>query len=189
MNAPPRAPRDRRYSTQSWRRVREFVRQRDGRTCQVCGRREPEYGRKTFPVDHRYPGGDFYDPDGLWLLCWSCNTSKAGMDVDTWRARAKGHASGRPAVVSRSAYARTTADVTAPLESPRILPTTGIGRPSTSDPAYLHWAMELTGVSRQPRDHGHGHWDTAPQVHTKAGLFAVCPSSCPRAPVRWRVIT
>jgi hypothetical protein len=99
-----------------------------------------------------------------------------------------GQSNGRtPAVVSRSTYARTAADVSPPLESPRILPTTGIGRPSTSDPAFLHWAMELTGVSRQPRDHDHGRWDVAPHVHTKAGAFGVCPTSCQRAPVRWRV--
>lgn len=66
--------------------------------CQACGRKEPEFGRKTFPVDHKYPGADFYDPAGLWLLCWSCKTSKPGLDVDTWYAKAKlaPHATRRP---------------------------------------------------------------------------------------------
>src|SRR5687768_2920786 len=89
MHAAPRAPRDRRYSTNLWRRVREQVRARDHGICQACGRTQPLTGRRLFPVDHRDPSGDFYDPANLWLLCWSCNTSKSGATVEEWHARAR----------------------------------------------------------------------------------------------------
>ena len=175
MNGPPRAPRDRRYSTLAWRRVREQVRARDNRTCQACGRREPEYGRKTFPVDHKYPGADFYDPAGLWLLCWSCNTSKSGLDVDTWYAKAKL----APYATRRRAFLRPA------NESPRLTPERSrSGRPWSGDPAYIEWAMSLHGASGEPTEHRHGRWEPAISVYTKAGAFRVCPVSC-RSPVRW----
>ena len=115
---PPRSltKRDRRYSSLAWRRVREQVRLRDDRTCQACGRREPQRGR-TFPVDHKYPGADFYDPDGLWLLCWSCNTSKSGQDVDTWYARSQRGATVAAPQRAPNPYAHHPA----PISSPRIL--------------------------------------------------------------------
>jgi hypothetical protein len=175
MHGPPRAPRDRRYSTLLWRRVREQVRERDNRTCQACGRREPEYGRKTFPVDHKYPGGDFYDPAGLWLLCWSCNTSKAGQDVDRWYGRANLAAPRGGRVPLRPG----------PLtESPRLMPERS-GRPSTADRDYIEWAMALHSVDAEPTDHEHGRWAAAILVGTRRGAFRVCPDSCP-SPVRWQ---
>lgn len=165
MNAAPRAPRDRRYSTLAWRRVRDQVRERDGRTCQACGRREPERARRTFPVDHRNPGGDFFDPAGLWLLCWSCNTSKSGMSVEEWRVRA----------------AR-------PVSGPGLYPrTTGI--PASSYPPSrsrsLEQAAALPIVASDP-DHAHGPWSGLFYSLRGQGSYHACPESCP-APVRWPV--
>lgn len=59
--------------------LREFVIQRDGRKCRVCGRNESE--ASCLVADHiisRRNGGTHH-PDNLQCLCDSCNARKAGL--------------------------------------------------------------------------------------------------------------
>lgn len=57
------------------RRIKEFVLQRDGRTCRRCGAT-----RRPF-IDHilSVRNGGSHHPDNLQVLCPSCNSSKAGL--------------------------------------------------------------------------------------------------------------
>jgi hypothetical protein len=71
------------------------------------------------------------------------------------------------------------------IESPRILPTSGSGRPSTADTApFIAWALALPEVGGEPTDHPHGPWARV-DVHHERLVWAVCPTSCTRPPVRW----
>lgn len=174
MHGAPRAPRDRRYSTNAWRKVRELVRERDERTCQACGRHEPVGGRKTFPVDHKYPGGDFYDPEGLWLLCWSCNTSKSGMSVDEWKARAERPVGGKPSsvVAYRPRLEFGTTDELARIRA-------AIDDHNRAD--KLAWPL----VGGPPSDHGHPRHAARHLVTIGRENWEVCPPGC-LSPARWR---
>lgn len=183
MHGAPRAPRDRRYSTNLWRRVREQVRARDGGICRACGRKQPPDGRRLFPVDHRNPGGDFYDPDNLWLLCWSCNTSKSGATVEEWHRRAEPRVpaqssrvvpyNGRPLLVGV-----TSAEANAARE---------LGRIRASVEAHLsadHGTWPIVGAA--PTDHGHSPWAPRCTFRLADGVtWDVCPPGCER-PMRWR---
>jgi hypothetical protein len=162
---PPRRfrKRDARYSSVAWRRVRELIRARDDRTCQACGRAEPIRARSGFPVDHKYPGGDFYDPAGLWLLCWSCNTSKGDLSVDEWYASAR-----RPMAASAP---RSGFRVTPYSCGQRMAPRIETLQPSRMTFAYHEhrwgpaaWQVQHVGFMRK----GHARLDH-------------CPPDCPLA--------
>lgn len=65
-------PRDRRYSSARWLRLRQQIIRRDGRRCSVSGcssdMREPQ----MMQVDHIVEvkdGGAFWDPNNLRLVC------------------------------------------------------------------------------------------------------------------------
>lgn len=74
MNTERQRKRMQPYSTRRWHRLREAVRKRDAMTCQRCG----QFGGKM-EVDHIVPvslGGEFWDIDGLQLLCRRCHYAK-----------------------------------------------------------------------------------------------------------------
>jgi 5-methylcytosine-specific restriction protein A len=60
------------YGTQAWKRLREFVRKRDGGICARCGRAE------SWRVDHIIPRADGGpdDQSNLQLLCDDCDAKK-----------------------------------------------------------------------------------------------------------------
>jgi 5-methylcytosine-specific restriction enzyme A len=73
-----RQPWRRWYKTARWQALRWAVLVRDGFTCQMCGRVEPDSSRLV--ADHRQPHrGDealFWDARNLWTLCKSpCHDS------------------------------------------------------------------------------------------------------------------
>jgi 5-methylcytosine-specific restriction endonuclease McrA len=172
MMQPPRRFRDRRYSTTLWRSVRDQTLARDAMTCQACGR---VGDTSSLVADHRIPperGGDFYSTENTQTLCRSCNNSKGHSTMEEWRARSK-----KPELM----FGRKG-------ESLHLLPARGNGRPTTADAVkYIAWAMDLTGVGAEPADHHHGRWSVPTEVHTRQGIFRVCPADCTRAPVRWPV--
>jgi 5-methylcytosine-specific restriction protein A len=69
------------YGTQEWKRLRAFVRERDGGICRVCG--EPESWR----VDHIRPRdqGGSDDPSNLQCLCTLCDAKKHAEKGRAWR--------------------------------------------------------------------------------------------------------
>lgn len=68
------------YSSQKWRKVRDFVKLRDKMTCQNCG--FPITGRyivdhiNEVNVENVYNYDIAYNPDNLQLLCQKCHNSK-----------------------------------------------------------------------------------------------------------------
>jgi hypothetical protein len=170
----PRAPRDRRYSSNLWRSVREQTYRRDDRTCQGCGRQERPGDRALLVADHKTPphrGGDFYALSNTQTLCRSCNYSKGIQTDEEWRARS------RPT------------DIRQPLAPVSKFPTRTplLARPVTP-PTFRNERriMELEPVPAEPADHGHGRWSTAFVYVVKGGpWWSCCPDSCTHAPVRW----
>jgi 5-methylcytosine-specific restriction endonuclease McrA len=70
-------------STSKWRKIRERILNRDGHTCQQCG-------REGNSVDHIVPRHLFGDGNAdiesnLQTLCVSCNSSKGGRFFNTSR--------------------------------------------------------------------------------------------------------
>lgn len=69
-----------RYDTPAWRRVRRAILDRDGRMCQIRGRK---CDLEATEVDHIIPwlaGGALYDEDNLRAACATCNRSRARRD-------------------------------------------------------------------------------------------------------------
>ena len=66
--------RDRRYSTQAWRRLRALVMTRDGGVCQVRG---PRCTVRATTAHHIRPSSQypqlFFDPTNLQAACTPCN--------------------------------------------------------------------------------------------------------------------
>ena len=61
------------YGTERWKKLRKFVRERDGGICRKCGLPAP-----GGPVDHivaRKDGGSD-DPSNLRLLCTGCDSRR-----------------------------------------------------------------------------------------------------------------
>lgn len=83
----PRSRRRRIYDDHRWRATREYVFERDGRRCAVCGRHESELaGTEVLYVDH-WPlsvleVADPYDPATCRCVCSTC-----GGKVDGARAQ------------------------------------------------------------------------------------------------------
>ena len=64
------------YASRRWRRIRELVIERDGGSCQICGR----LGRQVAHiVDRRLGGSD--DPSNLRLLCDSCHSRETALET------------------------------------------------------------------------------------------------------------
>lgn len=63
------------YGTARWKRLRLAIRQRDGFTCQMCGRLDGAKGQLI--CDHKQPHrGDqrlFWDEANLWTICKPCH--------------------------------------------------------------------------------------------------------------------
>ena len=81
-------------SRASWRKTRVHVRRRDRNTCQVCGRVQPAFAKRSFPVGHIVPperyAGHHDDPANLQTLCWACNSSQSNRTSEEWRAARSG---------------------------------------------------------------------------------------------------
>jgi 5-methylcytosine-specific restriction endonuclease McrA len=63
---------DPRYRTARWRRLREHVIRRDGRTCSIPGCQTTMTAKRMTHVDHRVEvsdGGSFWDLNNLHILC------------------------------------------------------------------------------------------------------------------------
>lgn len=64
------------YASRRWRRIRELVIERDGGSCQICGR----LGRQVAHIrDRRLGGSD--DPSNLRLLCDSCHSRETALET------------------------------------------------------------------------------------------------------------
>jgi 5-methylcytosine-specific restriction endonuclease McrA len=62
------------YSSPEWRRLREFVLERDGHRCTVCD--IPVFGKGEARVDHIRrvgDGGPVWDPANCRTLCTTCD--------------------------------------------------------------------------------------------------------------------
>lgn len=61
-------------------RLRFYIMQRDGHTCQTCGAYPPE---ARLEVDHKIPlsKGGSNDEENLWTLCFECNRGKADIHI------------------------------------------------------------------------------------------------------------
>lgn len=92
-------PRDRRYSTARWRRLRQKVIARDGRICSVPDCRSDMTLKGMVHIDHIVEvrdGGAFWSPDNCRVVCRYHHFEKS---VGTIAARASGairDAYGRP---------------------------------------------------------------------------------------------
>lgn len=72
------------YSDKKWLKVRDFIRKRDGMTCQNCG----DFTAKKYEVDHKTElnmenvrdWNIAYNPENLWLLCFDCHKRKTARD-------------------------------------------------------------------------------------------------------------
>lgn len=72
------------YSSSKWIKVRNYVRQRDKNTCQMCG----SFTASRYEVDHKqelnWSNVDdwdiAYNPDNCWLLCRDCHKKKTRKD-------------------------------------------------------------------------------------------------------------
>lgn len=79
------------YSSTKWIKTRDFIRKRDEMTCQMCG----DYTAEKFEVDHKIEltwdnvdDWNFaYNPDNLWLLCFSCHKKKTRQDKSGYNDR------------------------------------------------------------------------------------------------------
>lgn len=76
-----RAPRRKAYNSEAWRRLRDYIRERDGWVCQICG--EPTgRGDGSSHVDHIVPAVSeedvICDEENLHLLCERCHNAKTG---------------------------------------------------------------------------------------------------------------
>jgi len=65
------------------KRLKEFIRNRDNYTCQLCGITQEENGRKL-DVHHIDYDKDNLDPNNLIVLCRGCN-SKVNFNRDFWK--------------------------------------------------------------------------------------------------------
>jgi hypothetical protein len=66
------------------------------------------------------------------------------------------------------------------------LPVASSGRPTSADTArFIAWSMALPEVGGEPTDHAHGPWAQV-DLHHARKVWAVCPTSCTRPPVRWQ---
>lgn len=72
------------YSSNKWKKVRDFVKKRDKMVCQRCG----SWSEERYEVDHitelTWDNVDdwnvAYNPDNLQLLCHNCHTKKTRED-------------------------------------------------------------------------------------------------------------
>ena len=82
---------DARYKTGKWRKTRAYVIRRDGRRCAIPGCTTDMSQPYTVVADHiievteHTTDTEFYDPDGLQVLCWHHNIAK-GHDSKAGRA-------------------------------------------------------------------------------------------------------
>lgn len=73
---------DPRYKTGRWRKLRAYIIRRDGRHCAIPGCTTDMTQAYTTIVDHitevteHTTDAEFYNPDGLQVLCWSHNIAK-----------------------------------------------------------------------------------------------------------------
>ena len=71
---------DPRFKTQQWKRLRQWMINRNNGTCDACGKLMVS---TEIQVDHITPvvqGGGFYEVDNLRVICAACNASKATAD-------------------------------------------------------------------------------------------------------------
>lgn len=65
------------YSSDKWKTVEAYVRDRDKNTCQFCGKKQPEDCKRQFDIHHIYPFNKNKhlraNPDNLVVLCRGCH--------------------------------------------------------------------------------------------------------------------
>nr|WP_276552630.1 HNH endonuclease [Streptococcus danieliae] len=66
------------------KKLREFIKERDEYTCQICGVSTAEQSLLLLEVDHILPvsKGGLSTEDNLQTLCWKCNRSKSNKVVE-----------------------------------------------------------------------------------------------------------
>jgi hypothetical protein len=141
--------------------VRAFVLERDNHRCQVGLKKCRGKANTVDHIERPEEGGAEYDPANLRASCRSCNM-----------------------VRHNAAYFREKVDAAA-SEPPTIV-FSPAGRPGPSDRRFLDWAMALP-LTAEPDDHHHRRWAMALVIYARDGRYKICPASCDRAPVRWRV--
>jgi 5-methylcytosine-specific restriction endonuclease McrA len=122
-------------SKASWRKTREFIKQRDHNTCQVCGSNGWIPGhfsksgrwipsRQLLVVGHIVPAerfpGSHDSVSNLRTMCSSCNNSQRDLDDDQWRVAkaARGQPSGSTITTD---YTRHTVRQTIFSVKPKVL--------------------------------------------------------------------
>ena len=65
------------YSSDKWKTVEAYVRDRDKNTCQFCGKKQPEDCKRQFDIHHIYSFNKSKhlraNPDNLVVLCRGCH--------------------------------------------------------------------------------------------------------------------